>query len=67
MTNFFAELIFLKFSDFEPRIILQLFLNTEDATSPITLRNVFQFVLMFYYIIKLSKSLHFVPIFQKYI
>ena len=53
----------LKFSDFEPRIILKLFLNTKA----VTLRNIFKLLLMFYYVIKVGKSLYFVSIMQKYI
>ena len=64
---FFRASIFLDFSDFEPRIILKLSLNTKGATSPRNFRNIFQSLLMFYYIIKLSKSLYFVSIMQRYI
>ena len=45
----------LNFSDFEPRIILKLFLNATGVTSPKNLRNIFQSLLMFYYIIKLKR------------
>ena len=65
--KFFRASIFLNFYGFEPRIILQLFLNTKSVTSPNNFRNIFQSFLMFYYIIKLSKSLYFVSIIQKYI
>ena len=65
--TFFRDSILLNFSDFEPRIIFKLFLNTKGVTSPINLRNILQSLLMFCYIIKLSKSLCFVSIMQKYI
>ena len=66
--KFFLILIlelFLKFSDFEPRIILELFLNAKGLPSPKTLRNIFQYFFMFYYIIKLCKSLYLLSIMQK--
>ena len=65
--NFFPALMFLNFYDFKPRIILKLFLNTDGLTSPKNLRNTFQSLLMLYFIIKLSRSLYFVSIVQKYI
>ena len=52
----------LKFSDFEPKIIPTLFLNTKGVASPKNLRNVFQSLLIFYYIIKLSKSVYFISV-----
>ena len=64
--HFFRASIFLNFPDFEPRSILKLFLNTKGVTSPKRLRNIFQSLLMFYYVIKLRKSLYFVSIMQKY-
>ena len=48
--------MFLNFSDFEPEIVLQVFLNTEGVTSPKILRNIFQSSLMFYYIIMLTNN-----------
>ena len=63
----FRTSIFLDFSDFEPRIILKLFLNTKGVVSPKILMNIFQSRLMFYYIIKACKSLYFVWMKQKYI
>jgi len=65
--SFLPSLNILKFSDFEPRIILKLFLNTKGVISPKYLRNIFQSFLMSYFIIKLSKSYYFVSIMQKYI
>ena len=65
--NFFRASIILNFFDFDPRIILKLFLNTNGVASSKTLRNIFQSLLIFYNIIKLSKSLYFVSIMQKYI
>ena len=55
------------FSNLEPRTSLKLFLNTKCTTLLKTLRNIFQSFLMFYYIIKLSNSLYFVLVMQKYI
>ena len=57
----------LNFSDFESRIVLILFSVTKGVASPKSLWNVFQSLLMFYYIIELSKSLYLVSIMQKYI
>ena len=57
--NFLPSLIILKFSDFELRIILKLFLNNTGVTSQEKVKNIFQFWFMFYYIIMLSKSLYF--------
>ena len=57
----------LNFSDFESRIILKLYSITKGVASPKSLRNVFQSLLMFYYIIELSRSLYLVSIMQKYI
>ena len=59
--------MFLNFSNFEHRIILKLLLSIKRVTSSKNLRNTFQSLLMFCYIIKLSKSLYFVSIMQKYI
>ena len=42
--------MFLNFSDFEPRIILKLFLNTKGVNSPKNIRNLFQSFLVLYYI-----------------
>ena len=56
--------ICLNFSDFEPRNILNLFLNTKGVTWHKNLRNLFQSLLMFNCIINLSKSLHFLSIMQ---
>ena len=64
---FFQALIFSNLSDFEPRIILKLFLKNEGVISPKNLRNIYQSLLMFYYIIKLSKSLYFASVIQNYI
>ena len=50
----------------KPRIILKLFLNAKGVSSPNNLANIFQSSLMFYYIIKLNKSLYFVSIKQKW-
>ena len=65
--NFFRAVIFLNFPDFELGIILELFLNTKGRTSPKNSTNIFQCLLMFYYIIELSKSLYFLSIMQNYI
>jgi len=62
---FFLASILVNFSDFKPRIILK-FLNTKGVTSPKNSRNLFQ-SLIFYYIIKLDKSLYYVSITLKYI
>ena len=62
---FFQGLLFLNFSDFEPRIIRKLFLNTEGETWPKNLKNIFQSLLMFYCIVKLGKVLYLRM--QKYI
>ena len=49
MPSFLLSLkIFLKFSDFEPRIILKILLNTKVVPSPTNLRNVYLYLLMFY-------------------
>ena len=64
---FLRGLLFLNFSDFEPRIILKLFLNTEGETSPKNLEAIVQSLLMFCCIVKLSKVLNFALIMQKYI
>ena len=48
-----TELMLLSFYDFEPRIIIKLFLKSKGVILPKCLRNVFQSLLMFYYIIKL--------------
>ena len=48
---------FLNFSDFKPSISLELFLNTKGVPLPKNLRNLFKSLLMFYYIIELSKRL----------
>ena len=48
-------------------MIFELFSNTKGVTSPKSLGNIFQYMLMFYYIEKLSKSLYFASIVQKYI
>ena len=63
---FFPSLNFGKFFWFKPRIILK-FLNTKGVTSPKNSRNLFQSLLIFYYIIKLDKSLYYVSITLKYI
>ena len=54
-TNRLFTVIVLKLSDFEP-ISVNLFLLTTGVTSPKYLRNTVQFLLMFYYIIRLSKG-----------
>ena len=45
--------MFFMFSDFEPRIVRNLFLNTKGVASPKNLRNIFQSLLMLYYILEL--------------
>ena len=57
--------MFLHFSDFGPRIIPKLFLNTKGVNIPRNLRNIFQSFLMFSCIRSLSKSLFFVLILQR--
>ena len=64
--NFLRASIFSNFSDLEPRIIFILFLNTKGITLPTNLRKIFQSLLMLCIIMKLSKSLCFVLIMQKY-
>ena len=71
--TFFRASIFLKFSDFGPRSVLKLFLNSKGVgvtfpkgvTIPKNVSSIFHSLLIFYYIIKLSKSLCFVSIMQK--
>ena len=62
----FPMLYILTFSDFEPRIILKSFFNTKGITSPKKLKNIFQsvFLLILYYIIRLSRSLCVASIIQ---
>ena len=64
--TFFRVSIFLNLFDFEPRISFKLLINIKVVTSK-NLSNIFQSLLMFYYIIKPSKSVCFVLIMQKYI
>ena len=54
--NIMFPTIFLNFSDFEPRIILKLFLNTKSTTQHDNQKNTLQSLFMFYYIIQLSKG-----------
>ena len=56
--------MFLNVSDFEPRNILKVFLNTMCLTSPKNLKTIFQSWLTFYYIIKLRRGLYFVSMIQ---
>ena len=65
--SFCQAWMILSFSDFELRTILTLFLNIKGEASPKNLRNICQSLLMFYYIVKLGKSLYFVSVMQKYI
>ena len=51
--------MFFNASDYEPRIVLTLFLTTEVETSPENFKSAFKSLLMFYYIIKLSKTSYF--------
>ena len=51
--------MFLHFYDFEPRIIPRLFSNTKSITVFENLRNIFQSLLMFYYIIKTKQEFIF--------
>ena len=70
MHSFFVRIsnikasIVLNFSDFEPRNILKLFSNTKVELCLKGKKCRFQSVLIFYYIIKLSKGLYFVSIRQ---
>ena len=58
-TSLSPSLNMLNFSEFENRIILNLFLYTNDVTLPEDLRNALQFLLMFYYIINLKQEFIF--------
>ena len=49
--NYFRASIFFNFSAFEPRFILNLFLNASSLTLLKNLRNIFRTSLMFYYIL----------------
>ena len=64
--NFSPDSVFLNFFYMEPRNILKLFSNIKGVALLEYLRIVFQSLLVLYYIIKLSKNLHFVSIMQKY-
>ena len=61
----FRALIFLNMLDFEPRIILKLFLNTKGLNSPKNLRNTFQSLLVLYYIIKLISCIDDAKVYLK--
>ena len=67
MPTLLLSINFLNFSDFKPGIILKVFFNTKTVTSSQSLRKISQSLLMFDYIIKLSKGFYFVSIMQKYI